>query len=162
MNDSIKLEICNRQARVILRRYPIARRHTCIDELINIGFLGITSDNENYAAMQAYLWMLNFVTKKSRLRLPSPNYFFHQQVKSIGTVDDLIDLADALRNLSDIERKVIYLRFWEGCTYKEIATQIGKSAPSAALKDTRGALKKLKRFFTLKGTNNGREAVVQE
>ena len=75
-------------------------------------------------------------------------------IDNIGTEekDDLVlnreMLKQALENLNEREKKLIYLRFYEGLTQKEIADRLSLSQMhvSRLLND---ALKKLKRKITI-------------
>lgn len=131
MDDKDKLEICEREAKIISRKfsYPDGGTeqrwsYTEFHELVNIGYQRVTADDEGAAKQQAYMWMLNFIR---RFRSKGTD---KRQLKNKGDppdIGELIDLADVLTTLRPIEQDVLYERFWHHRTFAEISTMFGHS-----------------------------------
>jgi RNA polymerase sigma-70 factor (ECF subfamily) len=48
-----------------------------------------------------------------------------------GARDELVGLEEALDDMPDLQRRAIILREWRGCSYREIAQQLGLTASAA-------------------------------
>ena len=53
--------------------------------------------------------------------------FAHKELLSYPPDDAIIDIQDAIRDLSCLESQLIYMRFWRGQTLEEIAQHFNKS-----------------------------------
>jgi len=87
--------------------------------------------------------------KKDRLR-QTDNIDKHYNLKDVidftQRYADSIAINDALKKLSDLENKALYLKFWHGLTVREIASEL-KMAKSSCHDLIARALKKLGSFL---------------
>lgn len=148
MTSDEKIQVCHREARMIMARYKYAR-NLVFDELVNIGFVNLTATDRDSARRQAYLYMLNFVTKGGGRRASSGGYDLKPDLRvvHIPEVQDtglLIDLADAIEKLGDTDKMILKERFWDGRTYAEIAQKIGAKHPFTCLRAIEQILSKLR------------------
>jgi RNA polymerase sigma-70 factor (ECF subfamily) len=82
-----------------------------------------------------------------------------QAVQRPPTVEEAVFLScekealhKAIRRLSQIQQRRLYLYYWEGLTYEQIATLENCSHP-AVIKSINSAIKKLKKIFSDQGYN---------
>lgn len=119
--DNIILPIIHKWAKILWRK------NLDYDELVAIGYCAtkpLDSDKtEEIIASWAKWMMIKFISNN---KLP----VLTKQPEDLIIYTDnnaIIDIKDAINDLSDYEAQLIYMRYWRGMTLNEIAKQFNKS-----------------------------------
>jgi len=127
MTNEEKVNACIACAKSIMRKHPCPRVE--LDELINIGFIGINSINRKLAYTQAYLHMLQFICERRRARGLTYNGAVEDRRQLTRPAppdhDDLLDLDYALSMIRNTEQELLNLKFKDGLTTREISSKLG-------------------------------------
>jgi hypothetical protein len=131
MDDKDKLEVCNKAANCLMKR---GYRNVEKDALVNIGFTHILVDGTppadvyKLAFAQAYAWMrrlclsggLSPVHNLRKYPILNEDRRVIRVTDGI-TLDELIDVRDAIESLPDEEKLLVSERFFEGMSFQEMA-----------------------------------------
>lgn len=79
-------------------------------------------------------WAIKIIKNEAiNHNIKEKQFLSYDESKDITTVFDLLEqtenniiLSDALKTLGELERRILYEKFWEGLTVREIAENIGK------------------------------------
>ena len=128
MTDEEKLSICKLEASIIQKRYRFLKPE--YDELVNIGFINIATDDKEEAKKQAYLWMLNYVTHPFDPLDRRTNSDNEQR----PDVDQLLRLTRLIATLPSKDIDLLRKIFWFGLTQKECACAYKVTQQSVSLR----------------------------
>jgi DNA-directed RNA polymerase specialized sigma24 family protein len=109
------------------------RPSTDIDELINVGFVSTTdNDDPKMVLAKAYLEMLKFLHSSGCQRPGKTgddrlSVYYQDRI----SVDTMLDLHDAIEHLSPSDRKLIFMRYYQGKSVDDIASEAGKNWPNS-------------------------------
>jgi len=163
MNDDDKIEICKSAAKAIFARskqagYPF-------DALVNEGFVRIKTDDPKLAYTIARMYMLQLInrggigkrveaTRKTLDRTDGRSYMSvsmdkrEPRVTNGITLDELIDVRDAIDSLSPDEQLLLSERFIEDMTFEQIARLYDKKHGNSIKFQIDKILTKLKVFLS--------------
>jgi len=142
LDNSAKLKMCETCARSLISKYRNPRIEH--DELVNIGFAGIASNERSLAFSQAYLHMLNFINRKLPQCKPDVRFRYYRNEPELW---QLIDLKDAVAKLTPSERQLIKEYFYDGLTYEQMAILHNKKCRGSIGWSINRILRKLERFL---------------
>jgi DNA-directed RNA polymerase specialized sigma subunit len=131
LTDGQKLDISKTVAKKIVSSRGLSANKFDFDELVNIGFLGITEDDESKAGRQAYLWMLNFVCYKCGKSIDSRYNNKLIEPDAMPAIANRIDLFHAiLTTLNEEEIQLLKDRYNKDISVIQMAKARGITQPS--------------------------------
>lgn len=126
MEDQERLEISTAAAKAYRQRGLCYTQQLPFHELVNVGYVNITSDDPKKAYWQAYAYIRRLVLHggkhNSRRDATTGNEDLRVRRVTDGiTLDELIDIRDAIDALPIEEQLMIGERFYEQMTYQQMA-----------------------------------------
>ena len=107
------------------------------DELVAVGYCAAKPLSSNKSLIQINSWtkwmIIKFIYGDKRKGYYKDDarqlaiITHNKELLSYPEDDAIIDIKDAISNLSDYEAQLIYMRYWRCLTYNEIAQQFNKS-----------------------------------
>ncbi len=143
LSNDDKIEICAAAAKLLIKQ-KINKGHP-LDELVNEGYIHITTHFPGMAYRQARMYMLQLVNRagigkrvEATRKTPNPETDEMQVFVNVDkrypkvgilrdtkldgiTIDELIDVRNALAGLSDEEWQLIQERFTKDMTFEQMA-----------------------------------------
>lgn len=125
--DEIVLPICHRWAKIIWRP------GLDYDELVAIAYCFTKPLPDNTQPWVVGSWakwkLLKFVNATNCVKAPPDSSFDTRKhfLTMESDRDSIIDIQQAIGDLSDMEAQLIYMRFWRDMKLEEIAASVGRS-----------------------------------
>lgn len=158
-----KIAICRSAAKLIIKQG--INQGYVLEELVNEGIIHITSTFQGQAYRQARQYMLQLVnragigkrieaTRKTKNPKNGEMQVFvnvdkrEPRVTNGITLDELIDIRDAIDSLNDEEWKLVQERFVEDMTFEQMAPLHGKKYSTSIKFQIDKILMKLKVFLS--------------
>ncbi len=122
--DEVILPIIHKWAKILWRK------GLDYDELVAVGYCAAKPLNENKPLWTVASWVKWVIIEFIKTELNKTHPKRIEQIRGKTTHSPLdvsiLDIRDAIGNLSDEEAQLIYMRFWRGLTLKQIAKEFNK------------------------------------
>jgi len=153
MEDLERLEISTAAAKAYQQHGLYISQRLPFHELVNVAFVNITSDDPKKAYWQAYAYIRRLVLHggkhNSRRDATTGNEDLRVRRVTDGiTLDELIDIRDAIDNLPVEEQLMIGERFYEQLTYQQMADRHCVNCRGSVEFKMRSILRRLRRMLS--------------